>query len=79
MPKTMNMERTVVGTSGWATAEQSSFGAKLFVSHDEVPQELAICGCFFAIGFFDTMIWKEKMEKSPSSSWILTSLPMLFG
>lgn len=42
MPKTMNMERTVIGTSGWATAEQSSVGAKKSVPNDEVSQGLAI-------------------------------------
>lgn len=42
IPKTMNMERTVVDTSGWATAEQSSFGAKMSIPKDEVSQGLAI-------------------------------------
>lgn len=42
MPKTMNIERTVVGTSGWATAAQSSFGANMSIPNDEVSQGLAI-------------------------------------
>lgn len=42
IPKTMNIERTVVGKSGWATAEQSTFRVKMSTPNDEVSQGLAI-------------------------------------
>lgn len=42
IPTTMNMERTVVGTSGLATAEQSRFGVNMSMFHDEVSQELTM-------------------------------------